>query len=329
MVMETVMVTGATGLIGSNVCAELLERDYEARALVRPGSDTAALDALGVHIVRGDVVSFADIQRAAEGCDYCIHTAALVTGGPEHSWSEYHDVNVTGTYNVFDAARDIGMKRVVSFASAPNPRTTEYPPGAYADDPYWTAKLQIAREVIRRSASGQDIVEISPGAAFGPAPTGERAVLPPGFNSRIVLALRGELPVMPAFVSSFDLASDVAHSTVNALTRGDSGERYDLGGRPEERVDTVSFFNIACERANVEWRVRAMTAEELDSDEAAERFGPSIMLLARSFLTSSSEAVPQLSPGRILARDVLGHDPVAARPAIEQTVDWMFDNGIV
>ena len=326
--MDIVMVTGATGLIGSNVCVDLLGRGYQVRALVRPGSDTAALEAVGVNVVRGDIVSFADVRRAADNCEYCVHTAALVTGGPEHSCSEYHDVNVTGTYNVFDAARDTGMKRVISFASAPNPRTTEYPPGAYADDPYWTAKLQIAREVMRRSASGQDVVEISPGAAFGPAPTGERAVLPPGFNSRIVLALRGKLPEMPAFVSSFDLASDVAHSTVNALTRGESGERYDLGGRLDECVDTVSFFNIACERANVAWRVRAMTAQELESDEVAERFGPSIMLLARGFLTASNGTVAQPSPGRILARDVLGHDPVAARPAIEQTVDWMIDHGL-
>ncbi|MET0886085.1 MAG: NAD-dependent epimerase/dehydratase family protein, partial [Mycetocola sp.] len=200
--MSTVLVTGATGLIGANVCAELMDRGHTARALVREGSDARALAALGAEVVRGDIVSFPEVSRAADGCEYCIHTAALVTGGPEHTLAEYHEVNVSGAYNVFDAARDVGMKRVISFASAPNPRTTEYPLAAFSDDPYFTAKLQIAREVVRRAASGQDIVEISPGAAFGPAPTGERAVLPPGFNSRLVLALRGELRAMPAFVLS-------------------------------------------------------------------------------------------------------------------------------
>jgi dihydroflavonol-4-reductase len=323
-----VTVTGATGLIGSNVCAELVDRGYETRALVRDGSDTRALERIGVHIVRGNIISIADVHRACEGSDYCIHTAALVTGGPDHLSSDYHEVNVTGSFNVFDAARDNAVRRVVSFASAPNPRTTEYALGAYADDPYWTAKLQIAREILRRSGGGQDIIEISPGAAFGPAPTGQRAVVPPGFNSRIVLALRGELTAMPAFVSSFDLGRDVARSTVNSLSVGKSGERYDLGGRLDEYIDTVSFLNIACERAEVGHRVRALTPDELAQPEAIQQFGPSIALLARRFF-ESPDAVPQVSAERKLAAEILGHDPVAARPAVEQTVDWMLSEGLV
>src|SRR6188508_3395554 len=99
--MQSVMVTGGTGLIGSNVCEELVERGYGVKALVRDGSDAAGLEALGVDVVRGDIVSMADVARAARGCEFCIHSAALVTGGPEYSWSEYYDVNVKGSFNIF------------------------------------------------------------------------------------------------------------------------------------------------------------------------------------------------------------------------------------
>jgi dihydroflavonol-4-reductase/farnesol dehydrogenase len=327
--VTTVLVTGATGLIGSNVCSELVGRGYTVRALVREGSDVSALDALGVETVRGNIISIADVRRAAHGCSYSIHTAALVVGGPERSWSEYHHVNVTGSFNVFDAARENDMARVVSFASQPDPRVNQYSPESYADDAYQSAKLQIANEVVRRSAAGQDVIEISPGAAFGPAPTRGRALLPPGFNSRIVLALRGQLSVLPNFVSSFDLASDVARSTVNALTRGASGERYSLGGRPDEVVDVVTFLNAACERAGVDHRVRALTDGELDSDDSVGLYGPSMVRLARQHLVADGTTSRGMSPDRLRGREVLGHDPVAAMPAVEQTVDWMLSLGII
>jgi nucleoside-diphosphate-sugar epimerase len=318
-----VLVTGATGLIGANVCAELLDRGTEVRALVRAGSDATALEKLGVAIARGDVASYADVLAAMDGCTYCIHTAALVSGGPTFTWREYQDANVTGSFNVFDAAVAHSVRRVVSFASAPNPRRVDYAPDAFGDDPYFTAKLAIGQEVLRRAANGQDIVEISPGACYGPAPTGRRAVLPPGFNSRIVRALRGELREMPAFVLSFDLGSEVAVSTVNALVRGTAGERFDLGGREDEHVDTVTFLNIACEHAGLDVKVRALTADELDTPEAAERFGPSVMHVAKLYLDVQDDPPPSPSPGRVAAREVLGHDPAPVKAAVEQTVDWM------
>lgn len=325
--MTSVLVTGATGLIGSAVCAELARRGDTVRALVRPQSDAAALTELGVDVVRGDIVSRQDVRRAAESCEYCIHTAALVTGGPVYPDEEYERVNVLGSAHVFDAAADVGMKRVVSFASGPDPRRTPARPDAFPGDPYFSTKLLVSAEVMRRSERGQEILEISPGAVFGPAPSGRRAVTPPGFNSRIVLALRGELRAMPAFQSSFVLAADVARTTLPALRRGKSGERYSLGGRPEERVDSVEFLNMACERAGVAGRVRAMTIEELARDEALARFGPTIVALAKA---AARGGPPPATPHRRTpAMEVLGHDPTPLRPSVDQTVDWMVMQGLV
>jgi uncharacterized protein YbjT (DUF2867 family) len=63
--MTTVLVTGATGLIGSNICAAALEQGYEVRALVRDQARADELEALGVEIFRGDIADRATVLAAA------------------------------------------------------------------------------------------------------------------------------------------------------------------------------------------------------------------------------------------------------------------------
>ena len=69
---ETVLVTGATGLAGANICKLLLERGDAVRALARDGADTDPLIDLGVDVVTGDITDADDVLRAAKGCDSAI-----------------------------------------------------------------------------------------------------------------------------------------------------------------------------------------------------------------------------------------------------------------
>lgn len=85
--MRTILVTGGTGLIGSNICRQLVERGDSVRALARPGSHIEPLQALGATVVEGDITDDASVRRAAEGCDAIIHSAAVLGGvvqDPEH-----------------------------------------------------------------------------------------------------------------------------------------------------------------------------------------------------------------------------------------------------
>ena len=66
---QTILVTGATGLAGANICRQLTERGDAVRALARASADTAPLTAFGVEVVTGDVTEPAEVRRAAEGCD--------------------------------------------------------------------------------------------------------------------------------------------------------------------------------------------------------------------------------------------------------------------
>ncbi|MGA2520348.1 MAG: NAD-dependent epimerase/dehydratase family protein, partial [Acidimicrobiales bacterium] len=113
---ETVLVTGATGLAGANVCRLLVERGDTVRALARSSADVAPLVALGVEVVAGDITDAADVRRAATGADSAVHCAALLGGASQHL-PDFEAVNVGGTSHVLDAAEALGMRRVVAVST--------------------------------------------------------------------------------------------------------------------------------------------------------------------------------------------------------------------
>src|SRR5208283_725300 len=76
--MERVLVTGANGFIGSNVCAYLLERSYEVYGLVRETSDLHFLEGLPVTLIRGDLTRASAIPFPSD-LDFIIHAASLVS----------------------------------------------------------------------------------------------------------------------------------------------------------------------------------------------------------------------------------------------------------
>src|SRR5258706_13520807 len=100
--MPTIFVTGATGLTGANVCQQLIERGDAVRALVRNPDEAAALAAIGVELVQGDIVDADDVVRGARGCEAAIHCAALL-GGASQDLADFRAVNVAGTTHVLDA----------------------------------------------------------------------------------------------------------------------------------------------------------------------------------------------------------------------------------
>jgi nucleoside-diphosphate-sugar epimerase len=96
-----------SGLIGSAV-RQRLEGRYELSALNRS-------EVPGVKTFRADIANLEAIQPAFTGQDVVIHLAAKA--GSNYSWEEIHQANIVGTYNVFEAARQAGVKRIVYASS--------------------------------------------------------------------------------------------------------------------------------------------------------------------------------------------------------------------
>ncbi len=109
------LVTGATGLLGSHIVEKLREQGRPVRALVRFGSNVDWLKGKDVELVEGDLTNPASIERACEGVQCIYHAAARV--GDWGPWSEYQQITIDGTFNLFDAAEKAGVPRFIHISS--------------------------------------------------------------------------------------------------------------------------------------------------------------------------------------------------------------------
>ncbi|MCB9541580.1 MAG: NAD-dependent epimerase/dehydratase family protein, partial [Myxococcales bacterium] len=104
-----ILVTGASGFIGSHVIDALLGRGAHVRALVRRTSEIGHLEAAGVELYFGDLTDDASLRAACQGVDTVVHAAAVV--GSYGSWDHFYEVGVRGTERLIDAASDAGVDR--------------------------------------------------------------------------------------------------------------------------------------------------------------------------------------------------------------------------
>jgi acetylornithine/succinyldiaminopimelate/putrescine aminotransferase/nucleoside-diphosphate-sugar epimerase len=167
------LVTGASGFIGGHLAERLVSDGYQVRCLVRPSSDTTALERLEVELATGDLTSPQTLARAAEGCRHVFHCGAMVSdwGTPK----EVAAVNVAGTRNLLSACAQASVQRLVHFSSTD---VYGYPGGVDIDESYvgtgfsnWYAQTKLAAEAeVRRAAvtHGLDTVILRPSTVYGP-----------------------------------------------------------------------------------------------------------------------------------------------------------------
>ncbi len=326
--MSTIFVTGGTGLTGANVCQQLVERGDTVRTLVRNPEEAAALGAIGVELIQGDIAEGEDVLQAAKGCEAAIHCAALL-GGSSQDLADFEAVNVVGTTNVLDAGRALGMRRVVALSTgtffdlsgdgpAEEAPVLDDPPA----DPYTVTKLAAFREVHRRAEAGEDVLTCHPGAIYGPSPVVRRALHPTSFNAILLGALRGRVPMFLDFPVTWVAAADVASGSIAALDRGVAGERYWLVGRPEDTISTAAGCNRACELAGVEHRVEDLDYRS-DPEALTAAFGPTLMAIAEAAARSDRSHRSAVNP----TRDRLGYQPMSLDDGLGRLIGWLRELG--
>lgn len=112
---KTVLVTGATGFIGSHLTERLKRDGFRVRALARRTSNLEFIGRLGVDVVEGDVRDRGSLERAMDGVDAVFHSAALV--GEWGTAKDFHDINVGGLINTLDAMKTCGVKRIIDVST--------------------------------------------------------------------------------------------------------------------------------------------------------------------------------------------------------------------
>ncbi len=210
-----VLVTGASGFLGSWIAEVLTKDKHQVRALVRKTSNTTFLEKLGgVELVYGSVEDAPSVNNAMADVDAVVHSAGLVKA---RSVTEFQEVNVQGTVNLLDAAekRGAALKRFVHVSSleACGPSRDGTPVNVTQEEPcttYGRSKLAAERAVIARKDK-LPVTILRPGAIFGP----RDAEILEAFKT----VHRGLLPTIAGgtALGVFIHASDCARACVDAI----------------------------------------------------------------------------------------------------------------
>ncbi len=179
---DLMLITGATGLVGSHVAEQACSKGVRVRALCRSDSDTELLRQWGLEVVDGDLNDATSLQAACAGATVIIHCAAKVGDwGPTQA---YRQINVEGTRLLLEAALATGsLKRWVQISSLGvysggdhygTDETT--PPNTVGIDGYTLTKVESEQLVCRYVADHQlPAVVLRPGFIYGPR---DRTVMP-------------------------------------------------------------------------------------------------------------------------------------------------------
>ena len=229
------LITGATGYIGSVLTHQMAIQGEQIHLLCRKDPGIKEFKQPNIKIFEGDITEPGSVQKAMQGVDKIYHMAAYARVWAKDK-SVFHKINVDGTKNIFKAALDNGIKKVVYTStaavigpSAAKPMRETDPRITAIFNPYEETKTQaekVAQEYVQR---GLPIVVLNPSRVYGPGlDTGSNP-----YTKIMELYLKGKWKIIPGSgndIGSYCYIDDVVEGLFKAMEKGRSGERYIFGG---------------------------------------------------------------------------------------------------
>jgi len=312
--MAKYLVTGGAGFIGCNLARDLLRRGGEVVVLDnfatgKPENLTEIRER--IELIEGDIRDRAAVEKAMAGCEVVFHEAAL--GSVPRSVAEpatSHDVNVNGTIQVLEAARALGVRRIIFAASSSAygdqpelPKHEDMAPRPIS--PYAASKVACEAYMQGYAASyGLETLCLRYFNVFGPYqdPTGAYAAVIPAWVSRL---LHGERPVV---FGDGEQSRDFCYIE-NVC------EANWLAAQAPAEVCTGEALNIAChERTTLNEilvALRGLLGVDTEAEYADPRAGD-----VRDSLADVTRA-----------RDRIGYEPkVFFQDGLAQAIDWYREN---
>ena len=255
--MATILVTGADGFIGSHLTEELVRQGHSVRAFVYYNSfnswgwlDRCSPEVKGnFEVFSGDIRDPHGVREAMKGCEVVIHLAALIAiPFSYHSPDTYIDTNIKGTLNVLQAARELGVKRVIHTSTSEVYGTAQFVPiteghPLQGQSPYSASKIaadQLAFSFY--SSFDLPLVILRPFNTYGPRQSA-RAVIP----TIITQIANGQKEIKLGAVSptrDFNYVKDTVDGFVATLnSKNGLGEVINLGSNFEISIkETVELI---------------------------------------------------------------------------------------
>jgi NAD dependent epimerase/dehydratase len=293
---STILITGADGFIGSHLTEALVRLGYKVRAFVMYNSlnswgwlDHCSPEVKGqFEVFTGDIRDPFGVKEALKGCESVLHLASLIAiPFSYHSPDTYVDTNVKGTLNVLQAARELGVKRVIHTSTSEVygtarfvPITEEHP--LNGQSPYAATKIAADQLALSFFASFDlPVVVVRPFNTYGPRQSA-RAVIP----TIITQIASGQRQIKLGAVSptrDFNFVTDTVAGFVCAL-ESDSGvggvinfgSNFEISIGETARL-IASLMNVEIEIQTDEERLRPANSEVerlwADNSKAKRLFG--------------------------------------------------------
>lgn len=318
--MTKVLVTGADGFIGSHLTEELVRLGYQVRAFVYYNSFNSWgwLDQTPepirdqIEVFSGDIRDPHGVKEAMKGCDIVFHLAALIAiPYSYHSPDTYIDTNVKGTLNVVQAARELGVRKVIHTSTSEVYGTAQYVPidekhPLHGQSPYSASKIgadQIAMSFYY--SFGTPVAIIRPFNTYGPRQSA-RAVIPTIITQIASGARKIKLGALEP-TRDFNYIKDTVAGFISVANAEQSiGEVINIGSNYEVSIgDTV---NIIAELMDVK--------VEIETE--------------RSRVRPAKSEVERLWADNQKAKQLLGWSPEFGglegfKKGLSETIDWFSD----
>ncbi len=242
-----IFITGGTGYIGQALTRKISENASEVRLLVRDPGKAKVFARSNIHAVTGDINDFNIILAGMKGCNRVFHLCGFVK-----PWSKdpsvYHEINVRGSENIFRAALETGVDKVVFTSTAgtlgfsvdgnPVSEDTIKKPEFFND--YEKTKSQAEELALDFHKRGLPVVTVNPSRVYGPGPLSVSNSV-----TRILKLYRaGRWRIIPGngtSIGNYVYIDDVVSGHLLAAEKGRGGERYLLGG---ENISFDEMFRI-------------------------------------------------------------------------------------
>lgn len=324
------VITGATGLVGSNLAVALLERGHEVVCTRRANSKIEHLGAFPIEWVNADLGEPEALAKAFQGADVVFHCAALVQMLKTVT-SDMQKTNIDGTRNVIDAFRQAQAGRLIHCSSVAGIGLAEG--GVPADentvwnfdkygmaDGYNTSK-HISQELVLTAAQADvDAVVVNPTYMFGPYDP------KPSSGALILSVIKGKIPGVTTGINNYVDVRNVCQGMISAWEIGRRGEKYILGG---ENMNYEAIMKLIA-------RIAGTKPPHRRIPQAAARllghFGDLLELIThqqsivntvtvrygycQTFMFSSQKAIREL-----------GYDPGSVEKGIADAIAWFKRTG--
>jgi dihydroflavonol-4-reductase len=241
------LVTGANGHLGNNLVRLLLSENQKVRATVRNINNKEPFKGLDCEVVQADITDRESLKKAFKGVTNLYAVGANFSMWAKDPKTEIYDNNVQGTQNVFDIAKECGIKNIVYVSSVASLDFTKLP--ANVDNGYNKDR----RNWYYNSKNDSDKLAIELGKKYGirtviilpSAMIGSEAYKLSYSNNLVYQILNGEIPVDTNVTLNWVDVKDVAFGAYKAMLKGKNGERYILSN--EQHTTLQESVKIAAE----------------------------------------------------------------------------------